>query len=175
MNELLVFLTIFNHSWVTIQNKITKSWLLAFKKTNQNTQEVKYERFFNLDKTKVAFNKLTKRTDRKKNQNAQEVKNESFLMSTRSFSKLDLFKGGSFSPTICKSDIKLSISHISCFISLCQSVRLSVVGKSCTLFCLVHIKKRSLLSCSVFWFLDKTKQRANFRHTLPLTKRRTDR
>ena len=38
------------------------------------------------------------------------------------FSKLDLCKGGSLSPMICKSDIKLSISHISCFISVCPFV-----------------------------------------------------
>ena len=41
--------------------------MIAFKKTAQNTQEIKYERFFNSDKTKqcadfrhyVAFNKAT--------------------------------------------------------------------------------------------------------------------
>ena len=41
------------------------------------------------------------------------------------FSKLDVCEGGSFSSTICKSGIKLSISHISCFISVGSFVALS--------------------------------------------------
>ena len=39
-------------------------------------------------------------------------------------SKLDLCEGGSFSPMIFKSDIELSVYHISCFISVCPFVAL---------------------------------------------------
>ena len=42
-----------------------------------------------------------------------------------SISKLDLCEGGSFSHTILKSDIELSVYHISCFISVCPFVALS--------------------------------------------------
>ena len=35
-------------------------------------------------------------------------------------SKLDLCEGGSVSPTIFKSDIELSVYHISCFIFVCR-------------------------------------------------------
>ena len=44
-------------------------------------------------------------------------------------SKLDLCEGGSFSPTIFKSDIKLSVYHISCLIIICLSVHRFVDGK----------------------------------------------
>ena len=40
-------------------------------------------------------------------------------------SKLDLCEGGIFSRTIFKSDIELSVYHISCFISVCPVVALS--------------------------------------------------
>ena len=40
-----------------------------------------------------------------------------------SFSKHDLFEGGSFSPTIFNSDIELSVYyHISCYIAVCPFV-----------------------------------------------------
>ena len=38
--------------------------------------------------------------------------------------KLDLCEGGSFSPTIFKSEIELSVYHSSCFISVCPFVTL---------------------------------------------------
>ena len=102
------------------------------------------------------------------NQNTQEVKNECFLTWTRQNKvqilgkqifpvALDLCEGGSFSPTIFKSDIELSVYHISCFISVCPLVALSKAKFAENLhfvFCLVHmayIKKRSFLtSCVVF-------------------------
>ena len=40
-------------------------------------------------------------------------------------SELDLCDGGSLSPTIFISDTKLSVYHISCFISVCPFVALS--------------------------------------------------
>ena len=56
----------------------------------------------------------------KSNKNTQEVKNECFLIWTRQnkvrifgkfwlFSKLNLCEGGSFSPTIFKSESELSV------------------------------------------------------------------
>ena len=66
-------------------------------------------------------------------------------------SKLYLCGGGSFSPTIFKSDIKLSVYHISCF-SLRRFIEGKNIPKMCTLFCLVHIKMRSFLTACEFWF-----------------------
>ena len=40
------------------------------------------------------------------------------------FPKLDLCEGGSCSPTICNSDMQLSVSPTSCFISVCPFVAL---------------------------------------------------
>ena len=64
-------------------------------------------------------------------------------------SKLDLCEGGSFSPpAIFKSDIELSVYHISCYY-ICLFVRSSFcrrqhLPKIRTLFCLVHITEKVL-------------------------------
>ena len=71
------------------------------------------------------------------------------IQNGQSLSKLDLCEGGSFSPTIFKSDIEVNVYHISCFIFVCPFVALSKANflpKIRTLFCLVHIKTRSFLT-----------------------------
>ena len=57
-----------------------------------------------------------------------------------------------FPPTIFESDIKLSVYHLWCFISVCPFVALSKINltNTSTLFCLVHIIKRSCLTACVF-------------------------
>ena len=53
--------------------------------------------------------------------------------------KFDLCEGGSFSPTIFKfkSDMKLSVYHISCFISVCPFVAVSKAKFAKNLHCFV--------------------------------------
>ena len=45
------------------------------------------------------------------------------------FSKLDLCEGGSFSPTIFKSDIEINAFHILSFISVCRFVEGNICQK----------------------------------------------
>ena len=69
-------------------------------------------------------------------------------------SKLDLCEGGSFSTTILKSDIKLSVYHISCFISVCPSVALSKAKFAENVYIVLSspYNKVFIFTSCVFWF-----------------------
>ena len=68
-------------------------------------------------------------------------------------SKLDLCEGGSFSPTIFKNDIEISVYHISCFISVCPFDALSKARFAENLHIVLsnpYFKKCSFLTYCVF-------------------------
>ena len=138
--------------------------------TNQNTQEAKKENFLiwtiqNKVRIlgKLSLRQSDERTKREKTRNVVNITlaqchfGRSQVKSSHPrkddvISKLDLCEGGSFLPTIFKSDIEPSVYHILCFISVCPFVALSKAKSAENVQFVLSspIKTRSFLTSCVF-------------------------